>query len=122
MPGPTLPLWTSQTSGERLTTWGVTLILRRMGDRAGVHVHPHMLRRTFAIASLRAGMDVARVAALLGHTDLAAVQGYLAIVDSRPARPRTGSTGRLTPAWASENSSGREHLLREHSRPTHHTR
>ncbi len=77
------PMWPSQrlgaTGGDRLTTWGVTLLLRRMGERAGVHVHPHMLRRTFAIWSLRAGMDVARLAALLGHSDLATVRKYLAI-------------------------------------------
>lgn len=82
--GADAPLWTSQRpgyAGERLTTWGVTLILRRMGERAGVHAHPHMLRRTFAIASLRAGMDVARVAALLGHSDLATVRRYLDLVD-----------------------------------------
>jgi site-specific recombinase XerD len=76
------PLWTSQTSGGRLTKWGVTLILRRMGERAGVKVYPHMLRRTFAIWSLRAGMDVARLAALLGHSDLATVRKYLPIADS----------------------------------------
>jgi len=74
-------LWTSLTSGERLTHWGVTLILKRLGSATGVHVHPHMLRRTFALTCLRAGMDVARVAALLGHSDLSAVQGYLALVD-----------------------------------------
>lgn len=80
--GPDAPLWTSQKhgcDGERLTSWGVTLILKRLGERAGVHVHPHMLRRTFAIWSLRAGMDVARLAALLGHSDLATVRKYLAI-------------------------------------------
>ena len=53
-----------------------------MGDRAGVHVHPHMLRRTMALWSLRAGMDIARLAALLGHADLQVVRKYLAIVDA----------------------------------------
>lgn len=76
------PLWTSQTSGERLGRWGVMMVVRRLQVATGVKVSPHKLRRTFAIASLRAGMDVARVAALLGHSDLAAVQRYLAIVDS----------------------------------------
>jgi integrase/recombinase XerD len=80
--GPGDPLWTSLTSGERLGAWGVILALKRMGDRAGVHIHPHMLRRTFAIWSLRAGMDVARLAALLGHADLSTVQGYLAMIES----------------------------------------
>ena len=76
---PDAPLWTSQNTGERLTPWGITLVLRRMGERSGVHVTPHMVRRTMAIWSLRAGMDVARLAALLGHGDLDTVRRYLAI-------------------------------------------
>jgi integrase/recombinase XerD len=80
--GAAAPLWTSQTSGERLGRWGVMMVMRRLQRATGVQVSPHKLRRTFAIASLRAGMDVARVAALLGHSDLAAVQRYLAIVES----------------------------------------
>jgi site-specific recombinase XerD len=83
--GPDAPLWTSERrgyAGDRLTRWGVTLLLKRMGDRAGVHVHPHMVRRTMAIWSLRAGMDIARLAALLGHSDLATVRKYLALVDA----------------------------------------
>jgi integrase/recombinase XerD len=80
--GADAPLWTSQNSGARLGRWGVMMVLRRLQLATGVKVSPHKLRRTFAIASLRAGMDVARVAALLGHADLAAVQRYLAIVDS----------------------------------------
>ena len=75
-------LWVSLTTGNRLTVWGVNQALQRLGDMAEVHVHPHKLRRSFAIWSLRAGMDVARVAALLGHSDLQVVQGYLAIVES----------------------------------------
>ena len=95
--GADVPLWTSQTSGERLTIWGVMLVLRRMGARAGVHVHPHMVRRTFAIWSLRAGMDVARVAALLGHSDLSAVQGYLALAreDLADAHREHGAVDKL---------------------------
>jgi len=93
----TAPLWVSLTSGARLTTWGVILILRRMGARAEVHVHPHMLRRSMAIWSLRAGMDVARLAALLGHADLQTVRKYLAIVeaDLQEAHKAHGAVDRL---------------------------
>lgn len=80
--GPERPLWVSSTNGERLTTWGINQILERLGDMAGVHVHPHKLRRSCAIASLRAGMDIARLAALLGHADLQTVRRYLAIVQA----------------------------------------
>jgi len=78
---PDAPLWTSLNTGDRLTAWGITIVLRRLGERSGVHVTPHMLRRTMAIASLRAGMDVAQLAALLGHSDLATVRRYLNLVD-----------------------------------------
>jgi len=80
--GAAAPLWVSLTTGERLTTWGVTLALRRIGGLADVHVHPHKLRRSCAIWSLRAGMDIARLAMLLGHSDLQTVRKYLAIVES----------------------------------------
>lgn len=91
------PLWLSFVTGERLTTWGVTLILKRLGERAGVHVHPHMLRRTFAIWSLRAGMDVARLAALLGHSDLQTVQQYLPLAreDLQDAHTQHGAVDTL---------------------------
>ncbi len=91
------PLWTSQRNGERLTTWGVTLMLRRLGERTGVHVHPHMLRRTMAVMSLRAGMDIVRLAALLGHSDLATVRRYLALVgdDLRDAHREHGPVDTL---------------------------
>lgn len=74
------PLWVSLNTGERLTAWGIAMMLRNLSDRTGVHVTPHMIRRTFAIWSLRAGMDVARLAALLGHSDLGTVRKYLALV------------------------------------------
>ena len=76
------PLWVSFNTGERLTTWGVNQALERIGGLADVHVHPHKLRRSCAIWSLRAGMDIARLALLLGHSDLQTVRKYLAIVES----------------------------------------
>lgn len=80
--GADTPLWVSLTHGTRLTPWGITGLLKHLSGATGVKVHPHMLRRTFAVWSLRAGMDVARLAALLGHSNLATVQKYLSLLQS----------------------------------------
>lgn len=80
---PTDPLWVSLNTGDRLTRDGLRLALRRIGAAADVpHANPHTFRRTFALESLRAGMDLVRLAALMGHTDLAMLRRYLALVDS----------------------------------------
>lgn len=80
------PLFASETSnkhGAQLTRWGASKILRRIGDAAGVrHCHPHTFRRTFALWSLRAGMDIYRLAMLMGHADTETLKRYLAIVDA----------------------------------------
>lgn len=69
--------------GGRLTRNGLGRILKGLGKAAGVpNVHPHRLRRTFAIECLRRGMDVFSLARLMGHADLATLRGYLAIAQS----------------------------------------
>lgn len=78
---PSAPLWHARV-GERLTDWGLRQMLQRVGERAGVHAHPHKLRRSFAIWALRSGMDIVRLAQLLGHADLQVVRKYLALVES----------------------------------------
>lgn len=58
-------------------------LFERMGPRAGVkHVHPHRFRHTFAILSLRHGMNPFVLMHTLGHRDMAMTKRYLAIVDS----------------------------------------
>jgi integrase/recombinase XerD len=49
--------------------------------KAGIKLTPHALRRTFVILSLRAGMDVLHLQALLGHASLDMVQYYAQMVD-----------------------------------------
>jgi site-specific recombinase XerD len=91
------PLWASLTTGARLTTWGLRLVLERVGERAGVKCSAHMFRRSFALWALRSGMDLARLAVLLGHADLQVVRRYLALVtdDLRAAHEQHGPVDTL---------------------------
>ncbi len=76
------PLWLSCNTGERLTHHGLRLLLRRLGKRAGVeHCTPHTFRRTFALWSLRAGMNVYALQQIMGHSDLTILRRYLALVE-----------------------------------------
>lgn len=75
------PLFPSLRSGEHLTPNGLLQVLRYIGKHAGVHVSPHDFRRTFALTCLRNGMDIRRLAALMGHSDLTVIQRYLAVTE-----------------------------------------
>ena len=63
---------------ERLTPGGVRCMLKQLGKRAGVdHVHPHKFRRTLATEMSRHGMQIQRVAAILGHDKLDTTMTYV---------------------------------------------
>lgn len=77
------PLWVSLRGGRRLRRAGLRQVLRRLAERSGVeHCHPHTFRRTFALWSLRAGMDIYSLQRLMGHSDLTMLRRYLALVES----------------------------------------
>jgi integrase/recombinase XerD len=66
-----------------LTRRGLEQVLADLGERAGVaHCHPHRFRRSFALACLRAGMDVFNLQRLMGHSDLTTLQKYLPLVQA----------------------------------------
>ena len=92
------PIWLSQTRGERLTLSGLQQALKRLGRQSGVkHCSPHTFRRTFAITCLRNGMDIFRLARLMGHSDIGVLRQYLYLVkdDLRTAHAQFGSVDRL---------------------------
>jgi site-specific recombinase XerD len=73
---PTDPLWIGRMG--RLQVNGLFRALQRVGKRAGVSpTGLHRFRRTFAIASLRNGMDVHTLRDILGHSDLETAMYYL---------------------------------------------
>ena len=79
MPGDAL--WPAYT-GDRgeLTMHGMQVVLRRLGEKAGVKPSgPHRFRRTFALWCLRDGMDLHSLRMLMGHSTLAMLQRYLAL-------------------------------------------
>ena len=71
--------------GEPLDAVGVKILVKRLGDRANLKVHPHKLRHTFAISFLRAGGDVFSLQYLLGHSTLQMTQRYLQSLNAEDA-------------------------------------
>lgn len=74
------PLFQTKEGG-RFTNSGLRSLLLRVGDRAGVKITPHALRRTFATMSLRAGMNLLHLQGLLGHTTIEMTRRYVQMVD-----------------------------------------
>jgi site-specific recombinase XerD len=91
-------VWVNAHTGDRLTDSGLRQLLQRLGERAKVdHCHPHTFRRTFALWSLRGGMDVHTLAALLGHADISVLKQYLALTgaDLQRAHQAAGPVDRM---------------------------
>jgi integrase/recombinase XerD len=68
-------------TGKRFTGSGFLRIFQRLTKETGIHITPHAMRRTFAILSLRAGMDVLHLQALGGWSALNMVAHYAQMVD-----------------------------------------
>lgn len=78
---PDAPLFVGVVTGCRLRYDGLRAILKRLGERAGVtDCAAHRYRRTFAIESLRAGMPIMQLAAMMGHGSLSVLQRYLRLL------------------------------------------
>lgn len=86
--------------GARFTERAIQLRLAFQGRRAGLpqHVHPHMLRHSFASHLLESSQDLRAVQELLGHADISTTQIYThldyqhlaAVYDKAHPRARKG--------------------------------
>ncbi len=77
-PGPGEKAFFLGSRGSRLNRRQAARILADMAAGAGLpqHVHPHMLRHSFATHMLQAGADLRSVQELLGHSRLTTTQRY----------------------------------------------
>lgn len=71
--------------GNGLTTRGIQTILDSIVKKGAleIHVHPHMLRHTFATHMLDNGADLKVVQELLGHENLSTTQIYTHVSNNR---------------------------------------
>jgi integrase/recombinase XerD len=97
--GPDSPVFTlgpddgSNELDEPLSRQHLGLLLRRIGDRAGIqHVYPHRFRHTFAVNFIRNGGDAFTLKQLLGHEDFESTLKYvhLAQMDGANGHRRSG--------------------------------
>jgi integrase len=79
-PADNMPLFQTREGG-RFASDGFIQVFNRIKKRTGIHVSPHVLRRTFAILSLRAGMNALHLQNLGGWASLDMVQHYAQMVD-----------------------------------------
>lgn len=75
---PSRPLFTTFTTGDRLTINSIEKIVKEIGLKAGMDrkLHPHRFRHTFATELLAKGAELSFIGAELGYNDLATTQIY----------------------------------------------
>lgn len=97
-PAATEPLFTRRDGGcEPLVYNGLKQLVFRLRTASGVRFSMHAFRRTFAINSLRNGMDIYTLARLMGHSDISVLRVYLDLLetDVEAAHQKYGVVDRL---------------------------
>lgn len=65
---------------KRMSECDIAKLFHRINQRFRKHVHPHLLRHTFAVHMLQGGADIRYVQLLLGHESPDTTSGYLGLV------------------------------------------
>lgn len=63
---------TERRKATRLGIWGISKVISKLGENAGLasRLHPHRLRHTFATELLAKGAELSFISTELGHADL----------------------------------------------------
>lgn len=94
------------------------VVVGRLGSAVGMHLHPHMLRHTYAVSLLRAGVPLVDIQLALGHTDLATTAIYLRV---EPTEAGQRIRAALAPS-AQLELIGDAPSFRPSAAPSHHHR
>ena len=55
---------------SRLDKGAVEVMLRRIGKKMGIRIHPHLIRKTMATHAMKRGMPIDQVRIMLGHESI----------------------------------------------------
>lgn len=92
------PLWRTRDTGPRMRYDGLKTLLRDLGTITRIMpCSAHRFRRTFALLSLRNGMNVYALQRIMGHSDLTVLRRYVALVDDdlQAAHQRFGAVDNM---------------------------
>lgn len=77
-------LWVGKRG--RLTKAGIEAIIRRIGERAKIHAHPHKYRHTFATDMIKRGASIQTLQKYLGHESIDTTTIYVTMDKSEIER------------------------------------
>lgn len=78
-------VFVNERDGGPLSVSGIEYCLSQYGQQAGVACHPHQLRHTYARQLTEAGMPIASLSQLMGHSQVTTTQVYTRGADPRLA-------------------------------------
>jgi site-specific recombinase XerD len=87
--------WAADTVGNAARAAIIRDVVKRLGELAGVHAHPHRFRDTFASKLLEHGADLRTVQLLLGHHSIKTTEKSYAHFVSAQQRLLDAATARL---------------------------
>lgn len=62
---------------KQYTPSGIRYLTKTLAKRCGIHIHPHIFRRTLATDLARKGMPIQEIQKLLGHTSIETTRKYI---------------------------------------------
>lgn len=92
--------------GQPLSGRGIQWLLGRYSQQLGFKVTPHQLRHTFARQLTEAGMPLASLSQLLGHSQLSTTQIYTAGADPQLAQAYQQAMAQLQASVSAQAPSG----------------